>query len=107
MRLQGSRATPCADGSRGSLFIRMYAASLAPSGSAARFVAERLVAEQGRVLTVDEAAITTEIHERTATLHKELAVTAAAAKRLEPYYAAMYRRVAATDVGFSRWLSAQ
>jgi cytosine/adenosine deaminase-related metal-dependent hydrolase len=70
-------------------------------------VAGRVVAENGRVLTVDEAAIRAEIRERTAALHRDLAATATAAARLEPYYAAMYRRAAAADVGFSRWLSAQ
>ena len=35
-----------------------------------------------------------------------VAVTnSAAAERLEPHYAEMYRRVAAIDVGFSRWLT--
>ena len=56
------------------------------------------------VLTVDEAAIKAEIRERMAALQRELAATAAAAERLEPYYAEMYQRAAATDVGFSRWL---
>lgn len=68
-------------------------------------VAGRVVAQNGKVLTVDEAAIRAEIRERTAALHRDLAATAAAAARLEPYYAEMYRRAAATDVGFSRWLS--
>lgn len=68
-------------------------------------VAGRVVAEQGRVLTVDEAAIKAEIRERTPALHRELAATAAAAEKLEPYYREMYRRAAATDVGFSRWLA--
>jgi 5-methylthioadenosine/S-adenosylhomocysteine deaminase len=70
-------------------------------------VAGRVVAENGRILTVDEAAIRAEIRERTAALHRDLAATAASAGRWEPYYAAMYRRAAAADVGFSRWLSAQ
>jgi 5-methylthioadenosine/S-adenosylhomocysteine deaminase len=68
-------------------------------------VAGRVVAERGNVLTVDEAAIKAEIRERSAALRRELAETAAAAGRLEPYYAEMYRRAAATDVGFSRWLT--
>jgi cytosine/adenosine deaminase-related metal-dependent hydrolase len=67
-------------------------------------VAGRVVAEHGKVLTVDEAAIKAEIRERTPALHRELAVTAAAAEKLEPYYREMYARAAATDVGFSRWL---
>jgi 5-methylthioadenosine/S-adenosylhomocysteine deaminase len=66
-------------------------------------VAGRIVAEGGKVLTVDEGAIKAEIREHTAALHRELATTAEAAARLEPFYAEMYRRAAATDVGFSRW----
>jgi 5-methylthioadenosine/S-adenosylhomocysteine deaminase len=75
------------------------------SAVALTMVAGCVVAERGRVLTVDEDAIKAEIRERTAALHRELATTADAAARLEPYYAEMYRRAAATDVGFSRWLS--
>jgi len=67
-------------------------------------VAGRVVAEHGKVLTVDEAAIKAEIRERTPALHRELAATAAAAEKLEPYYREMYARAAATDVGFNRWL---
>jgi cytosine/adenosine deaminase-related metal-dependent hydrolase len=67
-------------------------------------VAGRVVAERGKVLTVDEAAIKAEIRERTPALHRELAATAAAAEKLEPYYREMYARAAATDVGFNRWL---
>ena len=77
------------------------------SGSAVALtmVAGRVVAERGKVLSVDEAAIRAEIRERTAALHRELAETAEAAERLEPYYREMYRRAAATDVGFNRWLT--
>jgi cytosine/adenosine deaminase-related metal-dependent hydrolase len=75
------------------------------SAVALTMVAGRVVAQNGKVLTVDEAAIRAEIRERTAALHRNLAATAAAAERLEPYYAEMYRRAAARDVGFSRWLS--
>lgn len=75
------------------------------SAVALTMVAGRVVVEGGKVLTVDEASIRSEIRERTAALHRELADTAKAAKRLEPYYREMYRRAAATEVGFSRWLS--
>jgi 5-methylthioadenosine/S-adenosylhomocysteine deaminase len=64
-----------------------------------------VVAENGKVLTIDEAAIKAEIRERMPAMHRELAATAAAAKRLEPYYREMYQRAAATDVGFTRWLT--
>jgi cytosine/adenosine deaminase-related metal-dependent hydrolase len=77
------------------------------SGSAVTMtmVGGRVVAERGKILSVDEAAIRAEIRERTAALHRELAETAQAAERLEPYYREMYRRAAATDVGFTRWLT--
>ena len=68
-------------------------------------VAGRVVTERGQILSVDEAAIRAEIRERTAALHHALAETAQAAERLEPYYREMYRRAAATDVGFTRWLT--
>ena len=67
-------------------------------------VAGRVVAENGKLLTVDEHAIRAEIRERTVELHRNLAATAEAAERLEPHYREMYQRVVATDVGFSRWL---
>jgi 5-methylthioadenosine/S-adenosylhomocysteine deaminase len=75
------------------------------SAVALTMVAGRVVAEQGKVLSVDETAIRAEIRERTAALHRDLAETAKAAERLEPYYREMYRRAAATDVGFTRWLN--
>ena len=75
------------------------------SAVALTMVAGRVVAERGKVLSVDEAAIRAEIRERTAALHRELAETARAAERLEPYYREMYARAVATDVGFSRWLT--
>jgi len=77
------------------------------SAVALTMVAGRVVAEQGRVLSVDESAIRAEIRERTAALHRDLAETAKAAERLEPYYREMYRRAAATDVGFTRWLTSR
>jgi cytosine/adenosine deaminase-related metal-dependent hydrolase len=77
------------------------------SAVAMTMVAGRVVAERGQILSVDEAAIRAEIRERTAALHRELAETAQAAERLEPYYREMYRRAAATDVGFTRWLTSR
>src|SRR4030095_5094496 len=47
-------------------------------------VAGRVVAEHGKVFTVDEAAIKAEIRERMPAVHRELAATAAAAAKLEP-----------------------
>ena len=75
------------------------------SAVALTMVAGRIVVERGKLLTVDETAIRAEIRERTAALHRDLAETAKAAERLEPYYREMYHRAAATDVGFSRWLT--
>ena len=75
------------------------------SAVALTMVAGRVVAERGKLLTVDEAAIRAEIRERTAALHRDLAETAKVEERLEPYYREMYRRAAAADVGFTRWLT--
>jgi cytosine/adenosine deaminase-related metal-dependent hydrolase len=68
-------------------------------------VAGRIVAEQGKLLTVDEQAIKDEIRQRTAALHAELIATSTAAERIEPYYRAMYQRAAAAELGFTRWLA--
>jgi 5-methylthioadenosine/S-adenosylhomocysteine deaminase len=68
-------------------------------------VAGRVVVEYGKIVTVDEAAIKQEIRDRMPAVQRQLAVTAAAACRLEPYYGEMYRRTAATNVGFTRWLA--
>ncbi|MBI3514022.1 MAG: amidohydrolase family protein [Proteobacteria bacterium] len=68
-------------------------------------VAGRVVVERGKVLSVDEAALRAEIRDRMPAVRRELAATAAAAARLEPYYREMYRRAVARDVGFSRWLA--
>ena len=75
------------------------------SAVAMTMVAGRVVAENGKMLSVDETAIRAEVRERTAALHRELAATAAAAEKLEPYYRDMYLRAAAVDVRPSRWLT--
>ena len=67
-------------------------------------VAGQVIAENGNVLAVDEDAIKAEVRASMPAVQRELAATATAAERLEPYYPEMYRRAAATDVGFSRWL---
>ncbi|MEA2879791.1 MAG: 5-methylthioadenosine/S-adenosylhomocysteine deaminase, partial [Hyphomicrobiales bacterium] len=66
-------------------------------------VGGRVVAEHGKLLTVDEAAIKSEIRERLPSLRRDLAATAAAAEKLEPHYRTMYHRAVKSDVGFSRW----
>ena len=68
-------------------------------------VAGHVVVENGKLLSIDEAAIRAEVRERTAALHREFAATAAAAKQLEPYYRDMYIRAVATEVGPRRWLT--
>jgi cytosine/adenosine deaminase-related metal-dependent hydrolase len=67
-------------------------------------VAGAIVTEGGKCLTVDEAALKAEIRDRMSVVHRDLAATATAAAQLEPYYREMYRRAAARDVGFTRWL---
>ena len=62
-----------------------------------------MVAEHGKLLTVDEAAIKSEIRERMPSLRRDLAATAAAAEKLEPHYRTMYQRAVKSDVGFNRW----
>lgn len=66
-------------------------------------VAGRVVAERGRVLTVDEEAIKAEARELMPAYRQEVARAGEAARELEPYYRAMYLRAAARDVGMSRW----
>jgi 5-methylthioadenosine/S-adenosylhomocysteine deaminase len=75
------------------------------SGGAVRLtmVAGRVVYEQGRVTTVDEAALRAEAREMAERyLANKGAVEAAAAEWL-PYYRAMYLRAASRDVGMQRW----
>jgi 5-methylthioadenosine/S-adenosylhomocysteine deaminase len=69
-------------------------------------VAGRVVAERGRVLTVDEEAIKAEARALLPAYREELARTANAARELMPHYGEMYRRAAAHDVGFTRWAEA-
>ena len=70
---------------------------------AATIVAGRMVAERGRVLTVDEAGLRRAIRGHQAEITGLVQATRAAAQRLEPCYAEMVRRANAVDVGFSRW----
>ena len=76
-------------------------------GSSVRYtiVAGQVVYEQGRVTTVDEAALRAEVRELMTTYNTQLGDAEAAARRLAPYYRTMYRRAAARDVGFTRWLA--
>jgi 5-methylthioadenosine/S-adenosylhomocysteine deaminase len=67
-------------------------------------VAGRVVAERGRVLTVDEAAIKAEVRALMPEYRAGLACAETAARELRPYYEEMYLRAAARDVGLHRRL---
>jgi cytosine/adenosine deaminase-related metal-dependent hydrolase len=64
----------------------------------------RVVYENGRVTTVDEAALRAEARELASTSGRTFARNEEEARRLEPYYRRMYLKAAARDVGFTRWL---
>lgn len=66
-------------------------------------VAGEVVVENGKVLTVDEAALKAEVRELTRESASALQATAQAARELEPFYRNMHLRAAATDVGMQRW----
>jgi cytosine/adenosine deaminase-related metal-dependent hydrolase len=68
-------------------------------------VAGQVVAENGRILTVDEEAIKAEARELMKSYKRELDKAADAARVLEPYYREMYLRAAARDVGMNRWVT--
>jgi len=68
-------------------------------------VAGRVVAEDGRVVTVDEDALLAEARELHAARRPALERTWAAADALYPAYDAVVRRAARTDVGMDRWIA--
>ncbi|MEJ1157638.1 amidohydrolase family protein [Prosthecomicrobium sp. N25] len=76
------------------------------TGSSVRhvMVGGRWVVRDGRVLTVDEAALRREAREIMRIAEPDMAAARAAARRLEPYYAEMVRRAHARDVGLRRRL---
>lgn len=74
------------------------------SSVAMTMVAGRIVAERGRLLSIDEEALKAEVRELGEKYRRDLAQTAEAAARLEPFYRDMYLRAAARDVGFNRWV---
>lgn len=86
---------------------RQLVYSATPAAVALTMVAGRVVAERGRVLLVDEAALRRKVRARQAEITDLVRATEAAAAKLAPHYAAMVRRAAATDVGFTRWGSAE
>lgn len=75
-------------------------------GSSVRMtmVAGQIVAENGKLLTVDEEAIKAEARELMKQYRLELEKCQLDASRLEPYYRAMYLRAAEQDVGMNRWV---
>ena len=69
-------------------------------------VAGRIVMRDGKLLTVDEAALKAEIRE----VMRDYQVNIrshidAHARSLLPYYRQMYERALARDVGMSRWVN--
>ncbi len=75
------------------------------SSVAMTMVAGRVVVEDGKVLTVDEAALRAEVRDLAREFRSTLAATGEAAAKLEPYYREMVLRAAAVDVGLDRWLA--
>jgi 5-methylthioadenosine/S-adenosylhomocysteine deaminase len=76
------------------------------SGSSVRLtmVAGRVVVENGRMTTVDEAAIRAEARENSERFARNQGVVDQAAAELQPYYRAMYLKAAARPVGMNRWV---
>ena len=68
-------------------------------------VAGRVVAEHGHVTSVDETALLDEARELFAAKLSAVHAARSDADRLYPAYQHIVRRAAATDVGFSRWLT--
>ena len=68
-------------------------------------VAGRVVFENGRITTVDEAALRAEMRELMAAGRAQQQSAAREAARLEPYYREMVFRAASQDVGMNRWLN--
>lgn len=66
-------------------------------------VAGRIVVRGGQFTLLDEKAVRAEARELQAEYRADFAAADAAARELEPYYAEMYRRAVATDVGMNRW----
>lgn len=68
-------------------------------------VAGRIIAEHGKVLTVDEASLLAESRELFAERMPALKAAAARAADLDPYYRDMVGNAAERDVGFTRWVN--
>jgi 5-methylthioadenosine/S-adenosylhomocysteine deaminase len=68
-------------------------------------VAGQVVAEHGHVTSVDETALLDEVREVFAKKLPAVRASQASADQLFPAYQHIVRRAAATDVGFTRWLT--
>jgi cytosine/adenosine deaminase-related metal-dependent hydrolase len=68
-------------------------------------VAGRIVMRDGKLVTIDEAALKAEIRDAMRDYQSSFARIDAHARTLLPYYREMYERAAATDVGMARWLN--
>ncbi len=67
-------------------------------------VAGKIVVENGRVTTVDEAAIRAEARDNAERFARNQGVVDQAAADLKPYYRDMYLKAAARSVGMNRWV---
>ncbi len=68
-------------------------------------VGGRIVVEEGRVLTVDEADLRREVTELMREYAAQFRAVDQSVGELEPIYRAMYQRAVAQPVGFTRWIS--
>lgn len=68
-------------------------------------VAGRILVRDGKLLTIDEAAIKAEIREAMRDYQTTFARIDAHARTLLPYYRKMYERASAQNVGMTRWVS--
>jgi 5-methylthioadenosine/S-adenosylhomocysteine deaminase len=75
------------------------------SGVVLTMVAGRVVAENGHVTSVDESALLDEVRELFAAKLPAIRAARGGAEQLFGAYQHIVRRAAATDVGFSRWLT--
>lgn len=67
-------------------------------------VGGRIVFENGKLATIDEAALRAEIRESMAEHRDTLAETRRQADRLAPFYREMYRQTLRRPVGMNRWV---
>ncbi|MGH8804038.1 MAG: amidohydrolase family protein [Polaromonas sp.] len=65
----------------------------------------RVVFDQGRITSIDEKALRAELRSLMTGYQQQQQHAAGQARRLEPYYRAMYLRAASEDVGMNRWLN--